>query len=1219
MMSGPTLFAGLPLPLEKLSPEAFEDFVYVAFQALGPRRGFRVDQKTGGPGDGGFDAVGRRIADAKIVCLQAKRNQDLGLPAVALELGKVALTSALERSEVAEHYIVSSGAVVKKMDKLLRETGRASLVQEAIDVGTVHADLAALREKCADRQLDVRVTIEHYVAGCESIVVWDCTQFDKQLLGVWSELKDRAERWFTVHPVLRERPRPDFVEDEYLRHIAAADDRWVMLGVENAPLPRNLRKFSAADPLAAEDALRLRALDLKDDLSKILCAVPEGSGAVLCGPGGAGKTTALRMARAAAAARRRSDPDCPLPVLVPLASYSGSLEKLITSELGITNGHWLSMPGTFLLLCDGLNELTAREAQKVVPELSTLLRNPRVSAVISMRELGLQLPVVFPQLDFCLRLVPFDAGQILELANRILPSDRALEFCDRIRERHGRISTSLLGLPFGVAAAASMFSRTSALPRQSSELVEWILSSRFDRNLEIQSSIAAPQPLLRALAEDVAHEIRVLRGRTHVTESEAQVALVQALKRLRERGEYGSQDLTDASAFDALLHHELLRVTPAGSVMFEHDVISGYLAAKRLASEWKTRRHLLETRRVDEAWVYGARFVSATELQEYLSAIAEVDLLLAYEAAIERGTLDLIEAIVLDVSSRQNLPTFVVWQCSTTLGLIGTDPCRQRLEEWFRLGRDDPRRFQAQRALVFLGDRRLLPALLEHVDRLTTMPVTLSGGEVELWWQAPPTVALAVARERLDSGKAGEAVATSVQTLRHFGRGSEDVGRIERVMTSARSVDTVVCCFHAMHALDAARAERLVREIAGASDEVARVTLLAALSSVGAAVDAAYLLWFAVEPVARIAARTGYDAGQVEQAQETSVSILEQAELSPEVSAKIRELHSGASQSEVSVLWRLAIAHALQSFDELALAALSSGTPIEVGYASSFARIRSWSSADELAILEFAKKQARDERHWFTWDGSRLLDLLLERNEREVLAEIIGEQLQLIVRAHEDVDGGRRPVLLVNGTDLMRGHEVHAQARLLLLTQPVVDLAARAPDLIPIATRLALLNVNRASFRGKEFHWKLFADIDPAAIDRALSAMTRIDRRVFALREIAKLGVTEDRIRVLREVVPACLGDPRLAGLLADAAQAMWCPQVASTIVDAMSAAAWPNGDVASMTERTLSRLADVVDRATADDVVAPALGRELHPSCRSVLELWFALGRQRPKAEPVP
>jgi HJR/Mrr/RecB family endonuclease len=82
--------------------DAFENFVYGVLQELGPARGFRTVGQPKGTGDGGFDIDAVRIVDSKRVCVQCKRYKDsLSVADVALELAKVALTSAIEGSEVA--------------------------------------------------------------------------------------------------------------------------------------------------------------------------------------------------------------------------------------------------------------------------------------------------------------------------------------------------------------------------------------------------------------------------------------------------------------------------------------------------------------------------------------------------------------------------------------------------------------------------------------------------------------------------------------------------------------------------------------------------------------------------------------------------------------------------------------------------------------------------------------------------------------------------------------------------------------------------------------------------------------------------------------------------------------------------------------------------------------------------------------------------------------
>lgn len=86
----PVLYSGLRVPFGELSADAFESFVYLVVERLGPGRGYTVVGKPASTGDGGFDVDAQRLSDQKRICIQCKRYTatPLGIPHVALELAK---------------------------------------------------------------------------------------------------------------------------------------------------------------------------------------------------------------------------------------------------------------------------------------------------------------------------------------------------------------------------------------------------------------------------------------------------------------------------------------------------------------------------------------------------------------------------------------------------------------------------------------------------------------------------------------------------------------------------------------------------------------------------------------------------------------------------------------------------------------------------------------------------------------------------------------------------------------------------------------------------------------------------------------------------------------------------------------------------------------------------------------------------------------------------
>ena len=109
-IKSPPLFEGLSVPFEKLSADDFEKCVFGCFLAIQSHQELRVDGQPAGSGDGGFDVYGVAENSQRKLCIQCKRQKaSLGLPLLAKELAKVALTTFLEKSDVGVHFFICTG------------------------------------------------------------------------------------------------------------------------------------------------------------------------------------------------------------------------------------------------------------------------------------------------------------------------------------------------------------------------------------------------------------------------------------------------------------------------------------------------------------------------------------------------------------------------------------------------------------------------------------------------------------------------------------------------------------------------------------------------------------------------------------------------------------------------------------------------------------------------------------------------------------------------------------------------------------------------------------------------------------------------------------------------------------------------------------------------------------------------------------------------------
>lgn len=293
----PPFYAGHGLPVDKLDPGKFEDFVFACLLQVAATWNLRIDGKPSGSGDGGFDVMGESLPTHRKACVQCKRQQNLlGVPQLAEELAKVAATSKLEGSDVGEHRFICTGGIAAKLHRALRQNPRTDLAAAAGEriVSAADGPLVSLRQRLEAAGHDVRQVAEHYVEKLDTLIAWSFHEFDVALSGEWDAILPITERYFHVASVVREHPRARFDRNAYVaKHRAfhlATDPR-----LRNGPLPIGLSTASAADP-AAQEASPPRSMARVEQLAEL----SHGELAILVGDGGYGKTSVLDLIRAVA-------------------------------------------------------------------------------------------------------------------------------------------------------------------------------------------------------------------------------------------------------------------------------------------------------------------------------------------------------------------------------------------------------------------------------------------------------------------------------------------------------------------------------------------------------------------------------------------------------------------------------------------------------------------------------------------------------------------------------------------------------------------------------------------------------------------------------------------------------------------------------------------------------------------------------------------------------
>ncbi len=147
-----------------------------------------------------------------------------------------------------------------------------------------------------------------------------------------------------------------------------------------------------------------------------------GDALLITGAVGSGKTIALLQLARLALERARHDPSAPVPVVLPLASWSERalpLERWIGSEIRTRYflprrlaGEWLE-GGRLLLMLDGLDEVRASRRAGCIEAINRFRRElPLTALVVTCREDEYASAGVQLELDGAIGLLPLTASQV---------------------------------------------------------------------------------------------------------------------------------------------------------------------------------------------------------------------------------------------------------------------------------------------------------------------------------------------------------------------------------------------------------------------------------------------------------------------------------------------------------------------------------------------------------------------------------------------------------------------------------------------------------------------------------------------------------------------------------------------------------------------------------------------------------------------------------------
>lgn len=224
----------------------------------------------------------------------------------------------------------------------------------------------------------------------------------------------------------------DFVLSEMKAELRTA--RYVNLGatreeiVLRQPLPMHgadefEMSFDRFEPLVKAECLRGEDLaQAGETVEDARVPLREMKRAILLGEPGSGKTTTLQQLAIDLARVAHSDSIAPMPVFVPLRSYSGEMpfSEFVQLQLGPLQSQYerLLTDGRLVLLCDALNEMQRRvNGRNVMDDVRDYLREHKLW-IVSCRVRDYQEELKDLQDVGKVRLKPLDLPRIKQVIER---------------------------------------------------------------------------------------------------------------------------------------------------------------------------------------------------------------------------------------------------------------------------------------------------------------------------------------------------------------------------------------------------------------------------------------------------------------------------------------------------------------------------------------------------------------------------------------------------------------------------------------------------------------------------------------------------------------------------------------------------------------------------------------------------------------------------------
>jgi hypothetical protein len=776
----PTLYANRLIPMGQLDPTAFRDFCAATLRVVGPRHGINILPGDTSGADEGIDIYGEDIGTGEAIVFQCKRYSEALTPStVSLELAKLALRSASEDQQISKHYIITSGSLGKMLHGIVTGKNHDWTAQTS-EYAKKHKDLETLRTRATALSVDTEKAVRRYIGYIGSPIIWSGTDFNIEIGYVYSELSDTIERFFEVHSVLREHPRPDFDWERYRRIIETMShgDHWMKRNIGTTrPLP-NIH--ASEHPIRIQRSQFPPPSHFQGDLLSTVCKEIHPNLTILSGASGAGKTTCLKILSADLLKMREEPPRLPpLPIFINMAGYRDDLDRQIRETLSVNIGTWSSLPFEFWILFDGIDRMGSDGLEVFQSEIRRLIQHQlfekEYRIILSCRTTGPLFAFDLPtDISAYLSLLPPTWSEVWKFVVTRLGGTRSREF---FSQYWMKTDFAILEVPFGLTAAIDMFEDPSAGGgTRAGDLVEHSLQRIIERSQSTRANLddslrSLPVSLVIDIAAHFAFGLRTQRGSRSAKTNKLQNVISDVADIVRAK--YG-MNISYIDITQILKHYGIIQVT-SGVVSFSHDIYFEWLVSIPMSERWSDFQKSVTITTDRNLWIFCGMNVPENEVVQFIDEVSKVSMSVAMEVSIARApsySSKLVNAAIehLETGSLRNDDAY---DCVASLVCSRSDVAR----DFFLQIRSEPPSpldsLNIENALCLMGCRSI------QVDILSRADASPPGFYDQIWGRVEPVTAISIARERFDqeSENSGYFMMTTIETLGFYGD-DDDASRI---------------------------------------------------------------------------------------------------------------------------------------------------------------------------------------------------------------------------------------------------------------------------------------------------------------------------------------------------------------------------------------------------------------------------------------------------------